>query len=111
MRQLGPLLLGLACSSVALAADTPEKPILVLDSGGHTAFVSKVLFTRDGKQLISVSVDKTIRVWDVASGAPLRVLRPPIGPIGGGALVAAALTPDGRTLAAGGGSVWRLGQV
>src|SRR5271157_3987868 len=110
MRQLGPLLLGLAFSSVALAADTPEKPILVLDSGGHTAIVFKVLFTRDGKQLISVSQDKTIRVWDVASGAPLRVLRPPIGPIAGGQLIAAALTPDGRTLAAA-GSGWRLGEV
>src|SRR5208337_4221165 len=110
MRQLGPLLLGLAFSSVALAADTPEKPILVLDSGGHTATVWKVLFTRDGKQLISVSQDKTIRVWDIASGAPLRVLRPPIGPIAGNQLIAAALTPDGRTLAAG-GSGWRLGEV
>ena len=68
MRQLGPLLLGLAFSSVALAADTPEKPILVLDSGGHTSIVQKVLFTPDGKELISVSDDKTIRFWDVASG-------------------------------------------
>src|SRR5271157_4535646 len=101
MRQLGPLLLGLAFSSVALAADTPEKPILVLDSGGHTAIVAKVLFTRDGKQLISVSWDKTIRVWDVASGAPLRVLRPPIGPGSEGMLYAAALSPEGRTLAVG----------
>ncbi|MGO8899143.1 MAG: caspase family protein [Isosphaeraceae bacterium] len=110
MRQLGPLLLGLAFSSVALAADTPEKPILVLDSGGHTAVKNKVLFTRDGKQLISVSRDKTIRVWDVASGMPLRVLRPPIGSMQGGELYTAALTPDGRTLAAG-GLAWRRGEV
>ena len=110
MRQLAPFLLGLAFSSVVLAADTPEKPILVLDSGGHTASVAKVLFTRDGKQLISVSHDKTIRVWDVASGAPLRVLRPPIGLNARGKLIAAALTPDGRTLAAGGGAGWRLGE-
>ena len=102
MRQLGPLLLGLAFSSVALAADTPEKPILVLDSGGHTAMVRKVLFTPDGRELITVSEDKTIRVWDVASGEPLRVLRPPIGPGREGMLYAAALSPDGRTLAVGG---------
>ena len=102
MRQLGPLLLGLAFSSVALAADTPEKPILVLDSGGHTSIVKKVRFTPDGKELISVSEDKTIRFWDVASGEPTRVLRPPIGPGNEGRLYAAALSPDGRTLAVGG---------
>src|SRR5271157_6457361 len=102
MRQLGPFLLGLAFSSVVLAADTPEKPILVLDSGGHTSSVKKVLFTPDGKELISVSNDKTIRFWDVASGEPIRVLRPPIGPGHEGELYAAALSPDGRTLAVGG---------
>jgi len=110
MRRFAHLLIGLAYCSVALAADAPEKPILVLDSGGHTAMVSKVLFTPDGRELITVSHDKTIRTWDVASGAPLRVLRPPIGSMGGGQLIAAALTPDGRTLAAG-GSGWRRGEV
>jgi len=74
----------------------------VLDSGGHTSSVWKVLFTPDGKRLISVSDDKTIRFWDVASGEPIRVLRPPIGPGPEGKLYAAALSPDGRTLAVGG---------
>ena len=83
-------------------ASTPEKPILVLDTGGHTAKVNKVLFTPDGMELISVSDDKTIRIWDVGSGAPLRVLRPPIGPGIEGMLFAAAVTPDGQTLAVGG---------
>src|SRR5208283_2467351 len=77
-------------------------PILVLASGGHTSAVRKVLFTPDGKELISVSDDKTIRFWDVASGEPIRVLRPPIGPGREGELFAAASSPDGRTLAVGG---------
>ena len=104
MRQLGPLLLGLAFSSAVLAADTPEKPILVLDSGGHTASRrAKVLFTPRREAIDQrVADDKTIRVWDVASGAPIRVLRPPIGPGNEGRLYAAALSPDGRTLAVGG---------
>ena len=74
----------------------------MLDAGGHTARVRKVLFTPDGRELITVSDDKTIRVWDVASGEPLRVLRPPIGRGQEGMLYAAALSPDGRTLAVGG---------
>jgi len=42
-------------------------PILVLDAGGHTSSVTGAVFTPDGRQLITVSEDKTIRVWDVNS--------------------------------------------
>jgi len=56
-----------------------DPPRLALDAGGHTAMGRNVLFTPDGQELISVSEDKTIRVWDVSSGEPLRVLRPPGG--------------------------------
>jgi WD40 repeat protein len=62
-----------------------------------------VIFTPDGKQLISVSYDTTIRVWDVATGALRNIIR---GQVGGdgfeGQLYAAALSPDGKTLAVGG---------
>jgi len=102
MRRFGHLLIGLAFSSVALAADAPEKPILVLDTGGHTARVATAVFTPDGKTLITVSNEKTIRFWDVATGVSPRVLRPPIGRGFAGQLFAAAISPDGRTLAAGG---------
>ncbi len=40
-----------------------EKPVLVIDPGGHKAVICDVIFTRDGRYLISASVDKTIRVW------------------------------------------------
>ena len=102
MRRLVPLLVGFAFASFALADDAIEKPMLVLDAGGHTAKVCKVLFTPDGRELITVSDDKTIRLWDVPSGEPRRVLRPPIGPGPEGMLYAAALSPNGRTLAVGG---------
>jgi WD40 repeat protein len=80
----------------------PKHPWLVLDVGAHTAPVSHALFTRDGKELITVSKDKTIRFWDVANGHMLRVLRPPIGPGREGELNAAALSGDGKTLAVAG---------
>ncbi len=79
-----------------------EDPRLVLDAGGHTALVRKVLFTPDGQKLITVSEDKTIRFWDIATGEPLHVLRPPSGESGDGMLFAAAISPDGKTLAVSG---------
>ena len=102
MRHLCCCLIGLALSAAALAQDDQGKPTLVLDAGGHTALVRQVLFTPDGKELITVSDDKTVRFWDVSSGEPLRVLRPPISPGQNGMLNAAALSPDGKTLAVGG---------
>ena len=41
---------------------------------GHRAWVSRVLFTPDGKRLISASADRTIRVWDFNSGEVAAVL-------------------------------------
>ena len=66
--------------ATALADEDPPKPILMLDAGGHSGNVRKLCFTPDGKELISVSGDKTIRFWDVQTGELLRVLHPPIGP-------------------------------
>ena len=104
MRRCILLLILLMCKHVG-AQEPAAPPILVLDSGGHTALIRKVLFTKDGRELITASWDKTIRTWDVASGEPLRVLRPPIGPGEQGRLLDVALSPDGRLLAAGGWGV------
>src|SRR5262249_14848799 len=59
-------------------------------------------FTPDGNQVITVSADKTVRVWDAADGEPYRTFRLPIGPGDEGALYAAALSPDGKWLAVSG---------
>jgi WD40 repeat protein len=42
---------------------------------GHTVYVSRLAFTRDGRQLISASGDQTIRVWDTRTWTETRVLR------------------------------------
>jgi len=39
---------------------------------GHSARVTEVQFSDDGKQAISSSLDETVRVWDVASGTLIR---------------------------------------
>jgi WD40 repeat protein len=99
MRRLLLVLLVLVDGSSAWGG---ENPTLVVDARGHTGRVWKVVFTPDNQQLISVSFDKSIRVWDLATGESVRTLRPPAGPGEGGTLIAAAVSPDGQTLAAAG---------
>ncbi len=79
-----------------------EEPILVIDPQGHSAVIREVMFTPDGRILISVSDDKTIRLWDVESGEQFKTLRGQVGDGPEGKLNAGALSPDGRTLAVGG---------
>ncbi|MBY0459117.1 MAG: hypothetical protein K2V38_17415, partial [Gemmataceae bacterium] len=79
-----------------------RRPLLCLDPGGHSAFVRFVGFTPDGSKVISVSEDKSVRVWDVASGEAIYTVRLPAGPDDEGKPYAAALSPDGKLLAVGG---------
>src|SRR5262249_54287493 len=90
------------------APPAPEgKPLLVLDAVGHTTVVKRVFFTPDASQVITVSGDKTVRVWDVADGEPYRTFRLPIGPGTEGALYSAALSADGKRLAVSGMPIGR----
>ncbi|HVL12316.1 MAG TPA: caspase family protein [Gemmata sp.] len=79
-----------------------RRPLLTLDPGGHTAFIRGVFFTPDAGRVLSVSEDKSVRVWDVQSGECLATVRLPAGPDVEGKPLAAALSPDGKRLAVGG---------
>lgn len=83
------------------AQEKAQTPILVLDAGGHSDSIPKVFFTPDGKALISISKDKTVRIWDLASGTSVRTLRPPVGLGRAGTLYAGAISRDGRLAIAG----------
>jgi WD40 repeat protein len=52
---------------------------LVRETGGHAAVPRALLFTPDGKKLISTGDDLTVQVWDVETRERLRVIRPPAG--------------------------------
>lgn len=41
----------------------------------HTDWVTKVTFSPDGQLLASASYDRTVRLWDTATGAQLQVLK------------------------------------
>ena len=76
--------------------------LLALDAGGHTGGVYRLIPNAYGDQLVSVSYDKTIRLWDLQTGEPIRVLRPPVDRGALGVIAAAALHPQGDLLAVGG---------
>ena len=84
-----------------------ERPLLVLDAGGHTALARTVRFTPDGKRALSAAADKTVRIWDVDTGETLQTLHLPSGPGSEGALFTAAVSPNGKTLAVSGDPVGR----
>jgi WD40 repeat protein len=94
----------LAAAVAAPAAEEEnEKPVLVLHNPGHSAPIRQVLFRPPhGKELISVSEDKTVMVWDAASGQRLRTFRLPVASGTQGELLAAAVAPDGKLLAVAG---------
>jgi WD40 repeat protein len=89
----------LILSTTTLAA---EKPILQIDPGGHKAKIKDIVFTPDGRSLVSAGYDKLIRVWSLETGRTERTLRGQIGEGHEGKILAMALSPDGRWLAVGG---------
>src|SRR3954468_12907908 len=82
-------------------------PFLVLEPGRHTAMINRLDADRDGRFLVTASDDKTVRVWAAEDGRLLRTLRLPAGPGNVGKAYAAAISPDGTVVAAGGWSVSR----
>jgi WD40 repeat protein len=113
-------LLSLAIFSTAPAVSAQQtafpaalkEPVLRVEAGGPTAFVTALAFSPDGKRLYAGGFDKTVHVWDwnekttefVASTNAYRV---PITPGVGGVINALALSPNGQWLAVAGNGIVR----
>ena len=86
-----------------LVAGEKTKPVLMLNPGGHTKPITKIIFTPDGKKLVSVGWEAGIFIWDVASGELERVVRTAASPDVGGfptVIYGISYSPDGQWLAA-----------
>lgn len=92
----------LVLSITTFPALAGEQPILAVDTGGHKGLIRDIIVTPDQRYLVSASDDKTIRVWDIATGKEVRKILGQVGPGPEGKIFAMALSPDGRWLAVGG---------
>jgi WD40 repeat protein len=97
-----------------LPAGDPE-PLLRLEAGGPTSFVTALAFNADGKILYAAGWDKVVRTWTLNGRGEFvldrAVYRVPVGPGNQGAINAMALSEDGNWLAVGGEGVFRQGST
>lgn len=94
-----------ALAADQLPASVPglyDHPVLVIDPGMHTAAINRVSADAAGRWAVTGSDDKTVRVWSLTDGAPLRTIRLPAGPGRVGMAFAVAMNPDGALIAVGG---------
>jgi hypothetical protein len=73
---------------------------------GHTGTVNCVSFSPDGKMLVSGSKDKTIKLWDVATGKELATLKGHTSSVN-----CVVFSPDGKTVASGSDQTIKLWDV
>ncbi|RKT08961.1 WD domain G-beta repeat uncharacterized protein [Streptomyces sp. 1114.5] len=86
-------------SAAATPGPPPGPPPRETVLTGHTAPVTCVAVSADGRRILSGSADRTLRLWDLATGAELRRW---VAHDDG--VQCAALSPDGRSAVSGG--VW-----
>lgn len=93
---------GEGAASVQEDSVPPAGAMLRLDLGMHVVQIRRISADASGRYLATVADDKTVRIWSLADGALLTVLRLPIGTGNLGIAYAVAMSPDGETVACGG---------
>ncbi len=102
MRFLFALVVALLFCRPILAAEPPTEPILRIETGMHTSTITSIATDAAGHWLVTASLDKTLRVWDLSTDRLVRTIRPPIGVGNEGKLFSVALSPDGATIVCAG---------
>ena len=83
-----------------------------METGMHTAPIYRIAIDAQNQFLVTGSIDKTVRLWELSTGRPLKILRPPIEKGLAGRILSVAISPDGKTIACGGrtGFAWEKSQ-
>jgi WD40 repeat protein len=85
------------CVIAPFRAHAQEKPkIEIVPQLGHAESVASVAFCPDGKTALSGSSDKTLRLWDLATGRLIRQFEGHSGRV-----TSVAISPDGKTALSG----------
>lgn len=94
---------------IAVAAADVDRPMLQIEAGMHTAPIQQMRLDTLRNRLVSVSTDRTARIWQLPQLQLVRTLRMPAAPGFEGELHAVAISADSRWLALGGttGFRWR----
>lgn len=101
MARLNPVFCTLILFTVAVSV-LAQAPRIVVNPMGHSAKINNVLFTPDGTRIISVSEDKTIRIWNADNGEMVKKFESQVGDGSEGMFYASAISPDGKLLAVAG---------
>jgi WD40 repeat protein len=115
LRTRGGIMGGLTFSpngrQVAGGSALASNEVVVLDAAtgavvqsfkGHEKQITGVAYAPDGKRLASISVDNTVRVWDLATGHAVHTLRLGSKATAGSVVQGLAFSSDGKRLAAAG---------
>lgn len=108
LKVIPPLLAGILLPLWGFASEPPTQPLPRLETGMHTAPIRRIAIDAAGLWAVTASDDETARVWEVATGRQISVLRPPQDAGNERNLRAVAMSPDGAEVVVAGsiGADW-----
>lgn len=96
------ILLSVLFATGSVLSQTKGIPRILINPKGHSAKINNLLYTKDGSKIISISEDKSIRVWDTETGDILQKFESQIDDGAAGMFYTSAISPNGRLLAVAG---------